>query len=83
MGWGRTCVEAGGDKRGEVKEKEEVKALRRKGAQGSCGAPTFQPSNMQFFFFFKTKNHRKHLNLFRTFEVSNFYPPSENIDVFI
>ena len=35
-----------GDRRGEVKEKEEVKALRRKVAQGSFGAPTFQPPNM-------------------------------------
>ena len=54
-GWGRTCVEAGGDKRGEVKEKEEVKPLRRKGAQGSFGAPTLQPSNMQFYFLSKPK----------------------------
>ena len=52
LGLGENVCRGWGDRRGEVKEEgEDVKALRRKGTQGSFGAPTFQPPTMQFYFF--------------------------------
>ena len=72
LGCGRMCVEAGGT-RGWGQGEGGGEGIKEEGGTGQFwGTHISAPKHVILFFFVKTQNHRKHLNLFRTFEISKF-----------